>query len=265
MAQKQQYQSLPGKDGGEPEMANKGEPVVLSQPTKLSATEEYVLNLDPNEVAGWSVQEVVQNFLERAGLGYMAEQFTVNKINGKCLMLLTEGHLHELGITCLGDRIYLTELIGLLKKKKREADLSAAKWSGVTPAPGIAYKEDCGECCLAYLCPCCLAKTYWRVTGQGVFYKRVPPCGLWMEVRTEYMDYRFFKDLELKTTRTCLCCCTATELEMYVDDHDATAAKKEGDPPNTGAFYPHVLRHPEARHVEQVIRNSWNKVRLVAE
>lgn len=52
MAQKQQYESLPGKDGGEPEMANKGEPVVLSQPTKLSATEEYVLNLDPNEVAG---------------------------------------------------------------------------------------------------------------------------------------------------------------------------------------------------------------------
>jgi len=69
----------------------------------------------------------------------------------------------------------------LLKKKKREAELSAAKWSGVTPAPGIAYKEDCGECCLAYLCPCCLAKTYWRVTGQGVFYKREPPCGLWME------------------------------------------------------------------------------------
>ena len=52
MAHKQQYESLPGKDGGEPAMANKGEPVVLSQPTKLSATEEYVLNLDPNEVAG---------------------------------------------------------------------------------------------------------------------------------------------------------------------------------------------------------------------
>ena len=38
----------------------------------------------------WSVQDVTQNFLERAGLGYMAEQFSVNKINGKCLMLLTE-------------------------------------------------------------------------------------------------------------------------------------------------------------------------------
>jgi len=77
----------------------------------------------------------------------------------------------------------------LLKKKKREAELSAAKWSGMTPAPGIAYKEDCGECCVAYFCPCCLAKTYWRVTGQGVFYKREPPCGLWMEGKFLELSY----------------------------------------------------------------------------
>lgn len=41
-------------------------------------------------LTGWSVEEVNQQFLERAGLGYMAEQFYVNKINGKCLMLLNE-------------------------------------------------------------------------------------------------------------------------------------------------------------------------------
>lgn len=53
MAQRQQYETLPGKDISEKEMSGtKGGPVVLSQPTKLSATEEYVLNLDPNEVAG---------------------------------------------------------------------------------------------------------------------------------------------------------------------------------------------------------------------
>lgn len=39
---------------------------------------------------GWSVGEVNQQFLERAGLGYMAEMFVANKINGKCLMLLNE-------------------------------------------------------------------------------------------------------------------------------------------------------------------------------
>ena len=37
-----------------------------------------------------------RNFLERAGLGYMAEQFSVNKITGKCLMLLTEVGLNDI-------------------------------------------------------------------------------------------------------------------------------------------------------------------------
>ena len=44
---KQQYEALPGKDGV---MAS--EKPVLSQPTKLSPTEEYVLNLDPATVSG---------------------------------------------------------------------------------------------------------------------------------------------------------------------------------------------------------------------
>ena len=41
-------------------------------------------------LTAWSVEEVNQQFLVRAGLGYMAEQFYANKINGKCLMLLNE-------------------------------------------------------------------------------------------------------------------------------------------------------------------------------
>ena len=53
MAHKQQYEPLPGKNGGDaPAMASKGETVIVSQPTKMSETEEYVLNLDPNTVAG---------------------------------------------------------------------------------------------------------------------------------------------------------------------------------------------------------------------
>lgn len=52
MAHKQQYESLPGKNGGEPPMASKEATVIVSQPAKLSPTEEYVLNLDPSAVAG---------------------------------------------------------------------------------------------------------------------------------------------------------------------------------------------------------------------
>lgn len=48
---KQQYESLPGKDGGERTMASEGKPIV-NQPAKLSATEDYVLNLDPATVSG---------------------------------------------------------------------------------------------------------------------------------------------------------------------------------------------------------------------
>ena len=41
------------------------------------------------------------------------------------------------------------------------------------------------------------------------------------------MYYRFFKDMDLKHKRRFLCCCTASELEMYVDDHDASGVQKE--------------------------------------
>ena len=79
------------------------------------------------------------------------------------------------------------------------------------------------------------------------------------------MDYRFFKDLELKQTRKCCCFCTAYNLELYVDDHDTGGVKKEGEPPNPGSFKPHVLLHPDAPKVEKIIRNAWSKSRLVAE
>ena len=60
MANKQQYESLPGKDSSDKEMSGaEGKPVVLSQPMKLSATEEYVLNLDPNAVAGICIELIV--------------------------------------------------------------------------------------------------------------------------------------------------------------------------------------------------------------
>ena len=51
---KQQYEALPGQDGV---MAS--EKPVVSQPAKLSATEEYVLNLDPGTVSGKFAFEVL--------------------------------------------------------------------------------------------------------------------------------------------------------------------------------------------------------------
>ena len=37
----------------------------------------------------------------------------------------------------IGDRVYLIDMIGLLKKKKKELETSATLWSGETPATGF--------------------------------------------------------------------------------------------------------------------------------
>ena len=50
---------------------------------------------------------------------------------------------------------------------------------------------------------------------------------------------------------------------MYVDDRDSKASEKD---PSVGAFpNAHVLLHPEAARVEQIVRNAWTQARLVAD
>ena len=85
-------------------------------------------------------------------------------------------------------------------------------------------------------------------------------------VATDYMDYRFFKDLELKEEHLCCCFCKRYRLELYVDDKDPHGtAKKDKDEPLSTYPLPHELLHPEAPKVEKIIRNAWSEARLVAE
>ena len=42
-------------------------------------------------------------------------------------------------------------------------------------------------------------------------------------VETQFIDYRFLKDLELRKDPKCLCCCVGTELLIYADDKDAVS------------------------------------------
>jgi len=238
--------------------------VITSQPTETSGVENYVVNLDAAQVAAWSVQEVISNFLERVNMTYANELFMANKINGKSLMLLREDHLKEMGIQAIGDRVYMLEMIQLLKKKKRELETTASLWSGETPAEGCAYSKNCWHCVRRYTCPCCVSRVYWKVTGQGVFYRKVPPCRQHFgTVSTEYMDYRFFKDLELKEEHLCCCFCQRYRLQLFVDDKDNKAAERVD--PGSAFPTPHELFHPEAPKVEKIIRNAWNAARLVSE
>lgn len=261
---KQEYTAVAGMSYPEEHHLNPQRAVVTSQPTSTSGIEAYLLDLDASHVSTWTEQDVVNLFVEKIGVGYANEMFLANKINGKALMLLREDHLKEMGIQAIGDRVYMLEMINVLKKKKKELETTAALWSGETPAGGCAYSKSIFHCCRRYVCPCCHARTYWKVTGQGVFYRKVPPCRKYFgPVSTEYMDFRFFKDLELKEENLCCCFCKRHTLELYVNDRDNKATERED--PSAAYQTPHVLLHPEAPQVENIIRNAWNAARLVAE
>ena len=45
--------------------------------------------------------------------------------------------MKEMGVNAIGDRVYMLDMILLLKKKKKELESSATLWSGETPAPGL--------------------------------------------------------------------------------------------------------------------------------
>ncbi|XP_002164997.2 uncharacterized protein LOC100198390 [Hydra vulgaris] len=256
---KEEYIAVSGANYGQEKHAGG---IIASQPQAVSGVENYILDLDAAQVSGWSVQDVCNLFVEKVGCGYLNELFIANKINGKCLMLLQETHLKEMGVQAIGDRVYMLEMISFLKKKRKEMQTTAALWSGETPAPGFQYSTSCADCLTRYLCPCCKSRTYWKVTGQGVFYRKVPPCGgNFGTVSTEYMDYRFFKDLELKEQHLCCCFCKRYQLELYVDDKDSKASEHAA----AGFPVPQILLHPEAPKVEKIVRNAWSEARLVSE
>ena len=41
-----------------------------------------------------------------------------------------------MGLQAIGDRVYMLEMINLLKKKKKELETTASLWSGETPDGG---------------------------------------------------------------------------------------------------------------------------------
>lgn len=263
IVKKVQYEPVEGTSYPQ-ETSVDGGPIAV-QPSSSSGIDNYILDLDPSQVEQWSAQDVVTNFVSRLnGCEYAGEFFLANRISGKALVLLTEAHLKEMGIQAIGDRVYMLEMIQLLKKKKIELQTTATLWSGETPADGCAYNKNLWHCLRRYTCYCCVSRTYWKVTGQGVFYRKVPPCRQYFgTVSTEYMDYRFFKDLELKEEHACCCFCQRYRLQMFVDDKDQGGSEKAAG--DAASFTtPHELLHPDAPAAEKIIRNAWNQANLVS-
>ena len=210
---------------------------------------------------------MIERFLKPIGMEFMAKAFLENKICGPVLMCLTEEHMKEMGCAVLGDRILFLDYLALLKKHKRDADRSRALWNATTPVLSLAYHRNCSDFCFHVCCPCCVPTVEWRVTGQGIRWRKNRPaincCG---EVETQFVDYRFVKDLEIIKQPKCCCFCIGKELRIYADDKDAVAVRQSQSTSGVDIdAEPVTIMHPDVDKAESLIRNAWNEVKLVAD
>eukprot|EP00850_Spirogloea_muscicola_P009364 SM000052S17756 [mRNA] locus=s52:554239:568465:+ [translate_table: standard] len=88
--------------------------------------------LEPDVIHHWSTEHVVQEFLNRLDLSYLADTFQKHRVTGRVLMQLTEEHLREMGISCLGDRLTIMENLVAIK---------GIRWTTI-PAPIVACCDD---------------------------------------------------------------------------------------------------------------------------
>ena len=52
--------------------------------------ENIQMKSDMSLFSAWTPEDVINNFVEKIGLGYLNEAFLANKITGRALMLLNE-------------------------------------------------------------------------------------------------------------------------------------------------------------------------------
>lgn len=243
------------------------EPIVTQPRSRRKEIEQFVRDLDPLQVQEWTEQDVVEKYLRPTNMEHLAKMFIENRINGAVLLSLEESHLKDMGFHIVGDRITFLDYLKQLKKHKRDLDRGRALWNATTPVCSPAYHRNLGEYCFQVCCNCCVATTEWRVTGQGIRWRKnrapINCCG---DVETQFIDYRFLKDLEIRKTPKCLCCCVGKELLIYADDKDsvsprqALAAHAPGEAPE-----PVSILHPEVPRAESLIRNAWADAKLVAD
>ena len=229
---------------------------VTRQPRVAHTDTDAVLKkLELSRVREWSENDVINNFLQPLGFDYCSKAFEQQRITGPALVALTEEHLKELNVMLLGDRVLFLEYLGILRKKKRQQERAKSLWTGTTPHVSCAYSSNPGQYLFWFCCPCCVAKTTWSITPQGLRSSAYPASlNLVGETQRDFIDFRFLKDLEIHSAPTCMCCCRGHELLIYADDPSENSAKHDE---------PTVISHPEAILVESIIRNAWAEARLV--
>lgn len=243
-----------------------GDAITTQPRSRRKEIEQFVRDLDPTQVVEWSSQDVVEKYLKPINMEHLAKAFIENNISGAVLLALEESHLKELGCANVGDRIIFLEFLKLLKKHKRDADRSKSLWNGTTPVCSLAYHRNLASFCTQAICPCCVPTTEWRITGQGIRWRKnraaIDCCG---DIETQFIDYRFLKDLELRREPKCCCCCVGSELLIYADDKDSVSTRQVTATVGHEETEPVSIMHPEATKAESIIRNAWADSKLVAD
>ena len=93
------------------------------------------------EVVSWSAREVA-GFLRALGLSEWTEAFLTHRIQGDTMFSVTEPTLAEMGVSKIGDRLYLVDCLQSLYeeltawKSSREKKMQAARTQAVPALPG---------------------------------------------------------------------------------------------------------------------------------
>lgn len=95
----------------------------------------------PMEVVSWSAREVA-GFLRALGLSEWTEAFLTHRIQGDTMFSVTEPTLAEMGVSKIGDRLYLVDCLQSLYeeltawKSSKEKKMQAARTQAVPALPG---------------------------------------------------------------------------------------------------------------------------------
>ena len=232
--------------------------LATTQPKITTADAENVLKtMDVSKVRSWTEKDVTNNFLKPLGFEYCSKVCEDNKVSGVCLLGMNDTHLKEMNVLLLGDRIQMLEYMEVLKKKRKQADRGKTLWEGQTPVKAFAYADNCCQWMYWWCCPCWVYRTTWRITSQGIRHRKPR---FFAEAEAGFIDFRFLKDIETRHERRCGVCCPYHQLVLYADDASVKAKDQE-----TGTEEQIVISHPDCLVIEDVVRNAWSEVRLVAD
>ena len=85
-------------------------------------------------------------------------------------------------------------------------------------------------------------------------------------METQFIDYRFVKDLELRQQPRFCCCCVGKELLIFADDKDSVSTRQSTALVSQSEDQaPVVILHPDVNRAEGIIRNAWADAKLVAD